>query len=269
MRAGRRKKTAESADHAESYARKCLGSLARILVHSGHSPAALVQEFIDVCRELGPSRQAWDDEHLAYMSDLGHVMTHWHSHPKFLAEDGTPLPLPLKGPGESLYGLIARSLPERDPEAVAKSLEELKGIRPQGSRFVPTARYLTFREHLDSGRHGLMALLGMLETVEHNAFSRAGEPKRIERTAINPRFPVAAIPAFRKRLDELIQEFLSVVDEEMTQKEATKSSRRSKRFGVAVCELGDISAGNRFSEKKSDESRGRGDRGRRRTVARR
>ena len=269
MRAGRRKKTADPADIAESYARKCLGSLARILVHSGHSPAALVQEFIDVCRELGPSRQAWDDEHLAYMADLGHVMTHWHSHPKFLAEDGTPLPLPLKGPGESLYGLIARSLPERDPEAVAKSLEELKGIRPQGSMFVPTARYLTFREHLDSGRHGLMALLGMLETVEHNALGRAGKAKKIERTAVNPRFPVAALPAFHDRLDQLIEEFLAVVDEEMTQKEARASSRKSMRLGIGVFEFGETSGGNLFGDKTASKRRRRTPQSQRRTVGRR
>lgn len=69
--------------HAEGvgYARECLSRLARILVHSGHSPKRLWRDFRDICSELKEPTRRWDPAQLTFYYDLPHIIAHWHSHP--------------------------------------------------------------------------------------------------------------------------------------------------------------------------------------------
>lgn len=217
-----------------SYSREFLERLARILVHSGHSPGKLVQEFAEVCAPLKEPELRWDPARPALVADLPHVIAHWHADPKYLDPRGLPLPLPVRARGPSLTTLICKTLPSSIPSDVIESLLTLRAIRREGTRYVPTDRYLAFNQQRATAlAHGLATLLGMLRTVEHNVSSKTRR-RLLERASINPRFPVSALPAFHSRLKRLAADFLWNVDNDMLRRENHTSSRQTTRLGVGV-----------------------------------
>ena len=214
-----------------SYSREVLGRLVRILVHSGHSPKTLLHEFRDICHGLKEPARTWDPTRLAYFFDLPHVIAHWHSDPQYLDSRGIPIPLSLRAKGPSLYALIERVLPQEDPAQVVRSLIQLQGIRRTGRRYVPSGRYFTYRRTV--GRiHGLSALLGMLRTVERNI---TGKTKPLfERAALNPSFPVSALPAYYRRLETQAWKFLRSQDGSMQSLETQDPRGARVRLGIGV-----------------------------------
>jgi Family of unknown function (DUF6502) len=217
------------------YSREFLERLARILVRTGHSPKKLVQEFREVCGDLKEPRTDWDPSFLEYLADLPHVIAHWHADPQYLDSDGNPAPLRLRGHGRNLATLVARVLPGRDVGAVIDSLMRLRGIRRRGPMYVPTNRQLILNNQGESARvHGLMALLGILRTLEHNVSPGNSRGKILERTAVNPRFPVRALPEFHRRLERLAADFLWSADGNMRRREARSTSEPAIRLGVGV-----------------------------------
>ena len=216
----------------ESYSREFLERLARILVHTGHSPAGLMLEFRTICSALKEPARRWDPGHLGYLADIPHVIAHWHADPQYLDSRGLPVALPLRGRGVSLCTLIERVLPREDPMAVALSLTRLRGVRRRQGLYVPSGRYFIYPP--DSGRvHGLTALLGMLRTVERNVMGPKGSAI-LQRAALNPSFPVSALPGFHRRLKALAAETLWNVDGDMRRHEAEDPNGARVRLGVGV-----------------------------------
>ena len=215
-----------------SYSRELLQRLARTLVHSGHSPTALQREFRDICSALKEPAKRWDPTQLRYFDDLPHVITLWHTDPQYLDARGAPLPLPLRGRGCSLHALIERVLPDEDPKSVVRSLTRLQGVRHRRGLYVPSGRYVTYPR--DSARvHGLAALLRMLRTVERNVTGpRAGS--LLERSAVNPSFPVSELPAFHQRAEKYADDFLSTMDAAMRRREARDHKGPRVRLGIGI-----------------------------------
>lgn len=215
------------------YSREFLERLARILVHAGHSPAELAREFREICSRLKRQSQRWNEAHLAYFVDLTHVNTHWHDDPKYLDSAGRPIALPLHGRGPSLTTLIEHALPAEDPEAVARTLMRVRAIRRRGSLYEPTERYVVYQS-AKARLHGLTALLGMLRTVEHNVARRRKSRPMLERTALNPGFPVSELPAFHRRLNAAAEEILWTLDGDMRRREAAHRDGPRVRLGVGI-----------------------------------
>lgn len=214
--------------------REFLERIARILVHSGHSPRNLQREFAQVCGLLKEPRERWDAARLNYVSDLPHVIAQWHADTQYLDSHGAPLALPFDARGPSLTSLIRRVLPHANPSDVVASLRELKGIRRHGQLYRPTGQYLAFNQHRTSAlAHGLTALLGMLRTVEHNVSSRRGATL-LERAAVNPAFPVGELASFHRRLRSVASDFLWAVDGDMRRREGKRRGGRTTRLGVGV-----------------------------------
>lgn len=243
-----------------SYSREFLERLVRILVHSGHSPKQLTREFRDICGGLKEPARRWDPTRLAYVADLTHVIAHWYADPQYLDSRGAPLPLPLRGRGPSLCALIERVLPEENAAAVVQSLCRVQGVRRRAGRYVPSGRCIVFPQA--SGRfHGLAALLGMLRTVEHNV-AGVKTSAILERTAINPSFPVSALPAFHRRLKALATDFLWSVDGDMRRRENGAARGATTRLGVGVFAFEEPLAPERGARKPRATPGGRRSRGR-------
>jgi hypothetical protein len=217
---------------AGDYAFECLSRLARILVLCGHSPRDLPRYMREVCRPLGEPSRRWDPERLNFLADLPHVIALWYSDPGYLAAGGRPAALAADGRGATLRSLIERVLPSEDPETVARTLLDMKAIRRQGSRYLPTGRNIAFRQ--DSARlHSLSVLMRILRTIERNI---AG-PKAaaiLERNAIHPRFPVAALPGFHRRLKTRAADFLWDTDGDMRRRARRVRRGPMTRVGVEI-----------------------------------
>jgi hypothetical protein len=231
-----RSKTADrDARRANVGPRAFLEPLARILNVSGCHPNELQREFTRICRDLPTPKRAWEPLRPDYLADLSHVIARWHADEQYVDADGRPVPLPLEGPEPSLKGLISRVLPGINPAQPVQWLTELKGIRRQGKRFLPTDKYLAFnRLPAAAWAHGLVAVLGMLRTVEHNV-SAPPQRRLLERMAINPRFPVRALPQFHRELKRQAGEIVWRFDADMRRKETRLKgvSVRSQTEGVA------------------------------------
>jgi hypothetical protein len=216
-----------------SYAREFLERLARILVHTGHSPRQLSREFRQICSSLKEPASRWDAAQWTYLGDLPHILALWHSDPQYIDSRGAPIPLALRARGPSLCALIERVLPGEDPEAVADSLTKLQGVRRQGDRYVPRGRYFTYPT-ASARIHGFTALLGMLRTVEHNVAGGRKSAPLLERTALNPSFPVSELPAFHRRLNAAAEEILWSLDGDMRRREAAVRGGSRVRLGVGI-----------------------------------
>ena len=216
-----------------SHSREFLERLARILVNTGHSPRALAREFRDICGQLKEPAHHWDAAQLGYLWDLPHVISHWHSDPQYIDASGRPIPLPLRARGPSLSALIARVLPTEDPAAVAESLIKLLRVKREGTLYRPTSRYYPYPS-VSARVHGFTALLGMLRTVEHNVSARRKSEPLLERTALNPSFPVRELPVFYRRLKKEANRILWRMDEQMRRKEAAHRGGARVRLGIGI-----------------------------------
>jgi hypothetical protein len=202
-----------------------LEPLARILNVSGCHPRDLQREFVSICRQLPIPKRAWEPMRPSHVADLSHVLARWHADEQYVDPEGRPVPLPLEGPEPSLKGLVSRVLPGMDAAQAIQWLTELKGIRREGRRYFPTDKYLAFnRLPAAAWAHGLAAVLGMLRTVEHNV-SAPPQKRLLERIAINPRFPVRALPRFHRELKRQAGEIVWRFDSDMGRgKHASRAS---------------------------------------------
>lgn len=212
--------------------REFLEPLARILNACGCAPEELKREFAAVCRKLKkPTRrfEPWTPEYVAHLS---HVIARWHADEHYVDSEGRPNALPLEGPRPSLKELILKVLPDEDPAQAVKSLIELQGVRRQGTRYLPTDKYLALnRRPRAVWAHGLTAVLGVLKTVEHNVSAPHGK-RLLERVAVNPRFPVAELPRLHRSFKAEVPDILWKFDRKMGRKEAHGKSQRFTRVGI-------------------------------------
>jgi hypothetical protein len=226
------RKRAHRAEGAVGYSYELLERLAHILVHTGHSPRKLEQEFRQICQRLNEPKHPWEPTDLEQVGDLSHIIAHWHADPRFLDSQGRPAALPFRGRGTSLSALIERVLPSEDTEAITQVLLRVRAIRLRAGCYRPTARHLVYRRH--EGRvHALKTLMGMLRTVGANVASPR-ESAILERVALNPNFPIRALPAFHRHLKARASRFLWPIDGDMRRYEASGIHGPRTRLGVGV-----------------------------------
>jgi hypothetical protein len=192
-----------------------------------------LKEFREICESLAEPSKNWNPAELNYLADLPHVIAHWHADPKYLDSAGKPAALPMRARGRSLATLIAEVLPDESPDAVVSSLVRLRGIRRDGSLYSPTGRQLVLSGQ-QASVHGLMALLGILRTIEYNVTRAPGKATLFERAAVNPRFPVSALPAFHRRFETMASDFLWSADGNMRRDELRRAPEKTTRLAVGV-----------------------------------
>ena len=216
----------------ERYAVESLGRLARILVSCGHAPKDLVNVFREVCSALREPVKKWDSAEFAFLADLPHVIALWHSDPRYLDPRGAPAPLPLRGRRRSLSSLIKSVLPDADAGNVTRALMKMRGLKRQGSQYLPTHRHLSYRR--DRGWvYSLNALTRMLETVERNV-SGAKKAALFERSAIHPSFPVAELPAFHRHASSKAWDWLVDLDGYAQRRAKRRAGGPRTRVGVEI-----------------------------------
>lgn len=213
------------------FARKCLTLLARILVRTGHSPKWLSREFDNICSGLEEPEHRFDPQLLHYVADLPHVISRWYTDPKYLDARGVPRALLMSGEESSLSTLIEHVFPRDDPDAVVESLIKVGCVRRRGALYEPVSRHLIYTGDV-ARLHALSTVGGFLTTVDHNM--GGGEPKLLERAVINPSFPVSALPAFYRRLNQVADDILKALDNEMQPFEESTLAGPRIRLAVGI-----------------------------------
>jgi hypothetical protein len=213
--------------------REVLTRLVRTLVAGGEAPDALAREVSAICQSIRPKNKARRRGGRSPL-EYAHVISHWYSNPQYLDGAGTPRALSLFGRAPSLVALIEEALPHAKPQAVASALEKLGAVRRESRRYRPTGRYVYFgRQRGDTVAWLLTVLAGVLSSVEHNAYSRS-RFRLLGRAAINPYFPIRALPGFHARLSKHSITFLKAVDADMQRKELGRRAGPTTELGVAI-----------------------------------
>jgi hypothetical protein len=210
-----------------------LTRLARILVAGGESPGTLEREFARICRRIRPNNRV-RPRAAGSPLEYAHVLSHWYSNPEYLDSAGMPRPLSKSGRDPSLTSLIGKVLPQAKPSAVISSLRRLGAVRRVNHQYRPTGHYVYFGQQREDAAAWLLTVLaGVLSSVEHNAYSRA-RSRLLGRAAINPYFPVRALPGFHARLLKHSNAFLKAADADMQRKELLRHAAPTTQLGVAV-----------------------------------
>jgi hypothetical protein len=172
---------------------------------------------------------------MPYVTGLSHIVAHWYSDPSFRDAAGLPRRIPLRGRGPCLAHLIQRLFPHQNVAQVTRSLLTANAIRRRGKLYAPTDRYIELRRDLVGVHiHGLMALAGMLRTVQHNIAAGDSVETLLERSAMNPYIPVRALPEIHRRIKREVTALLWKLDGYLRSWEVEPGTERTTHVGVGA-----------------------------------
>jgi hypothetical protein len=231
----KKKAVASPAEEGAAESRAFLEALVPLMVEAGHSPKRLVAEFREICGRMKEPARAWDPADLAYVADLPHVLSHWHTDEHYTDAQGAPRRLPLRGPGPSLTELIERVYPGGDPTPVVRALVRTRAVRERRGSFEPLARNVLFSERTHARRHGLMSALELLRTVARNCSDTRRGPPLLHQTAINSWYPERKLPELHERAKRQGGEALWEFDRFMRRREPRRGSKEPvRRVGLCI-----------------------------------
>lgn len=216
-----------------------LTRLAQILVHAGYSPAALAQKFALACEQLKHPAEALDAKVKEHVARLPDVLALWHTERDYIDSQGDPLPLSLRGRGNTLSRLILRVFPGSDPETIVPFLLQSKAVRRQGRWFHAVTRHVSFAENFAHAQiHSLDSVCALLRTVQHNVSCEDAEQRLLERSAVNHSVPVRVLPAIHRRLKWEIGTMVNRIDDYMRDFQVAAGSEPTTtvRLGVYASE---------------------------------
>jgi len=156
------------------------------------------------------------------------VLDAWHRDRRYLTTQGTPKPVPLRGPAPSVEALIRVQKVEQGVTAVSKSLKTFRLIAACGKGLYKPASDVAVIATKDPliAQHAARALSALLDTVGKNVSGRRKLPRLIERVAEVPDLPRKDIPAFQAFTQAQGRAFLRTVNDWLESRRARSAKRR-------------------------------------------
>ena len=179
----------------------------------------------------------------AYVTKAALLLSAWHLDPDFLDAKGKPLSLPIDGEGATFEALVRRC---GASDVRASTL--LKELRNAGAiRQLPDKRLEPLQHHYipHAMDEQLIRLWGTVladvaTTYVNNLTQPNRAPLRFERAAVNHRISRAALPEFRKLLEQEGQAFLERLDAWLTAHEVPAGAdEEAIRLGAGVYHIQD------------------------------
>jgi hypothetical protein len=173
------------------------------------------------------------------------VLSAWHLDPEFLDAGGKPKLLPLKGEGATFATLLERCGTADVPlTTVLKELRSAGAVRKRADGKLEVLK----REYVP---HAMAKLLIRLwgtvlsdvgKTYAHNLTRSPKAPPRFQRSAVNDRVLVNALPAFEQYLNQEGQAFLERLDAWLTAHQSAGGggdAQATIRLGAGVYHIQD------------------------------
>jgi hypothetical protein len=162
---------------------------------------------------------------------LGHVVYIWQRTPRYLGEDGRPIPIPARGPAPSVQALFREVKRTSYFERGLAHLIRVKRIKQLPSkRYVPCSE-VTIVKRLTPEMVTLLnqTIHWLVATVLHNTSLRGRKPLRlIERVATVPDLPSKQVRAFKIFAREQGGALLNTVNEWLESRRGPRKARASK-----------------------------------------
>ncbi len=179
-----------------------------------------------------------------YVTKASLVLSAWHLNPEFLDKRGQPAILRINGHGKSFATLLERAGgSDVRPTTLLKELVSAGAVRVRADGRLQALKRDYIPHAMDEQ---LIRLWGTVvadvaTTYVHNLTRTAKMDRRLERSAVNDRMPVSAMPAFVQLLESEAQEFLERIDQWLTahQSRQTDGTAESEtiRLGVGLYQI--------------------------------
>ncbi|HKT71876.1 MAG TPA: DUF6502 family protein [Steroidobacteraceae bacterium] len=179
-----------------------------------------------------------------YVTKASLVLSVWHLDPEFADKSGRPAALKMTGRARSFEALLERcGGGDVPPTTLLKELVSAGAVRVRADGRIQALQRDYIPHTLDEQLIRLWGtvIADVAATYVHNLTKRGKSPLRFERSAVNDRIPVSAIPAFQKLLEREGQALLERIDRWLTaeQAAAAQSDTKTVRLGVGVYEIQD------------------------------
>ena len=159
----------------------------------------------------------------------------WSSDVEFLGERAVPLALPLEGEAASFSALVRREGSFATPAEALEVLIRHNVAASDGTTVTLLDRAVIADPRTPEGlARAWMSSLAHLNTLLRNVSGRPPEDRWPERTAINLRFPVSAVPALATLVRAEGQKFLVYIDQMMRENEAQAAQLGEPTQAVGV-----------------------------------
>ncbi len=222
---------------APRYARDIIRHVLTLLGEIGYAPKLLEQICLEVCEQLEEPKAPFDPEIVPYLTNLPQVMAYWNSDPRFKDARNQPLKLPLQTqhPDPSLEELIRRVFPDEDLHRVVRSLERVGAIRQMDGMYESLERFLILsRDPPAVLVHTMLAVAGIMRTVEYNRTKAESAPTLLERSARVPSIPTRLLPEIHARAKRDFDTQLWKFDSYVRSFEVPPGSEPTTCFGLGV-----------------------------------
>jgi hypothetical protein len=181
-----------------------------------------------------------------YVTKASLVLSAWHLDPEFLDKKGKPALLPVEGEGPTFAGLLRKcEAGDVPPSTLRKELVSAGAVRQRADGRLEALERNYIPHSMDEELILLWGpvLADVATTYVHNLTRTAKTAARFERVAVNDRIAEAALPEFRKFLDQEGQAFLERVDAWLTAHQLAETARgaatRTLRLGAGVYHVQD------------------------------
>jgi hypothetical protein len=181
-----------------------------------------------------------------YVTKASLVLSAWHLNPKFRDKKGRPAVLRVQGPGKTFSALIeSAGGTDVKPSTLLKELVSAGAVRVRADGRLQAL----LRDYIPrSMDEQLIRLWGTViadvaTTYVHNLTRKQNASRRLERSAVNQRIPLSAVPEFVELLEREGQKFLERIDTWLTSQQrigrAGKEAEQTLRLGVGLYQIQD------------------------------
>ncbi len=179
-----------------------------------------------------------------YVTKASLVLSAWHLNREFLDKRGHPAILHMNGKGKSFAALLERAGgSDVRPSTLLKELVSAGAVRvrPDGRLQALKRDYIPHAMDEQLIRLWGTVVADVATTYVHNLTRTAKTEKRLERSAVNDRMPVSAVPGFVELIEKESQQFLERIDQWLTAQQSgegeAKAGNPTIRLGVGLYQI--------------------------------
>jgi hypothetical protein len=200
-------------------------------------------------REVRKQRQMLSKSQPAlpgYVTKASLVLSAWHLDPEFRDKNGRPALLKMKGTGKTFAALIDRvGGADVQPTTLLKELVSAGAVRKRTDGRLEAIKRDYIPHSMDEQLIRLWGtvIADVAATYVHNLTRTGKKSKRFERSAVNDRMPLSAVPEFAKLLEQQGQAFLEHIDQwlsmQQTKSGGSRGTEETVRLGVGLYQIQD------------------------------
>lgn len=187
------------------------------------------------------SRERFDSEHRRFCN-IAEALMHWHSNDGFLAEDGSPRPLPKTGKRSltTLARHVVRSAGKS--KDLLSDLLEFGLVKEVGGLYHPARRAAVLgRANALNLAYATITVARLLRTMSHNISS--GTPALYERQVSEVTIRAADLPLYLRFIEQQAQYLIDSADDWLSRRRVADATRRDGiQVGIGAFAWADLSS---------------------------